>query len=379
MKISLVSETYFPQINGVSRALGRLVDTLLDNGDHIQLIIPDYPEFDTHQVFPERVIPVRLEGMNFPFYKEIKLIFGKGTHIRERLREFDPDVVHIATEGPMGWTTLRNVVKMGYPLVTSFHTNFPDYLTFYKLGWLKGLSWNYLRWFHDRGEITLCPSRSIREQLEQRGLKNVSVWGRGVDCGRFTPARRKIATRRQLGVEDDAVAILYVGRIADEKNLKTLFQALNCLNKTGKPWKMIMVGDGPAKVRLQQQSTNQIYFTGYRKGDDLADIYAAADIFVFPSLTDTFGNVILEGMASGIPAVGFDAPGPRDIIKPQKTGLLVYERTPAALARNLTLLIENPRMRTAMSREARDYALACRWDQINAVVRNAYEAAMVST
>lgn len=212
--------------------------------------------------------------------------------------------------------------------------------------------------------------------MNNGGLKNVAVWGRGVDCERFTPARRKIAMRRQLGVDDDAVAILYVGRIADEKNLNTLFQALNCLNKTAKPWKMIMVGDGPAKVRLQQQSSNQFHFTGYRKGDELADIYAAADIFVFPSLTDTFGNVILEGMASGIPAVGFDAPGPRDIIKPEKTGFLVHERTPAALAQNLALLIENPRMRTAMSREALDYALDCRWDQINGVVREAYETAM---
>lgn len=116
-------------------------------------------------------MPVRLKGINFPFYKEIKLIFGKGAPIRQHLREFAPDVIHIATEGPMGWTALRNVIKLGYPLVTSFHTNFPVYLTFYNLGWLKGLSWNYLRWFHNRGEITLCPSRSIREQLEQRGLE----------------------------------------------------------------------------------------------------------------------------------------------------------------------------------------------------------------
>ncbi|MFO7820680.1 MAG: glycosyltransferase family 1 protein [Lentisphaeria bacterium] len=373
MKITLISETYFPQVNGVSRALGRLVSSLAENGDRVQLIIPQYAEEDIPGSFPDGTQSVRLKGFAFPFYKDVKLIFCRPASIRRYLNKFNPDIVHIATEGPMGWLAMRSMGKLQLPLVTSFHTNFPSYLGFYKLGWLQGVAWKYLRWFHNRGRVTFCPTKSIKEQLEARKFKNVVVWGRGVECERFKPDYRSPEVRRGLGVADEDVALLYVGRIAEEKNLSVLFDAVDRLEGVDIPWKLIMVGDGPARRQLAARAGGKVIFTGYKMGEELASVYASSDCFVFPSLTDTFGNVILEGMASGLPVVGFDAPGPRDIISHGGTGLLVKERTPDALAAGMAKLVKDRELRLQLALNARKYALSCRWDRINGVVRSAYQ------
>lgn len=371
MKITIVSETYFPQINGVSRTLGRLVDCLVEQGDQVQLIIPRYPVPAESQAPQAGDIQRNcLPGFSFPLYREVKIVACRPARVKTLLKTFDPDIVHVATEGPLGWISRHCAVTMHYPLATSFHTNFPDYLAFYKMGWLKTVSWKYLRYFHQAAFVTFCPTTSVKNELQRRGFDKLAIWGRGVDCDRFNPALRNHQLRRRLGLRPHTTAALYVGRIADEKNLALLLDVAQILK--AEDVKLILTGDGPARQRLSEKAGDNVIFTGYKYGHELAQIYASADLFVFPSVTDTFGNVILEGMASGLPAVGFDAPGPRDIIAPNQTGAVVSQRTPGAFAAVLQQLVDAPARRREMSTQAREYALSCRWERINSAVRNAY-------
>lgn len=370
MKISLVSETYFPQVNGVSRALGRLVDHLVECGDEVQLIVPRYAEensADDKQEVERHSFP----SLPMPFYPEIRIVLSSAGGVTEKLRAFQPDIVHIATEGTLGRSALKAVRKLQLPLTTSYHTNFPDYLVYYKCGFLENTAWNYLRKFHNKGKNTFCPSRSIKEILEKNGFDNVIVWGRGVESERFSPEKRSDVVRRKLGAGDNTKLLLYVGRLANEKNLQMLTDAFEALPES-MDCKLVFVGDGPMKPKLEKQNNPDIVFTGYKRGEELAEIYASCDLFVFPSITETFGNVILEGMSAGLPAVGYDAPGPRDIIKDGVTGFVIPEVTAEAMTNAVMKAIGSPDALAKMRIEVRKHACSQTWNAINSVVRDTY-------
>lgn len=375
MHITLVSETYFPQVNGVSRALGKLVGHLIEQGDEIQLLLPRYrqPVKDS-----PRCTRVEFTSIPFPLYKDIRLVFARPATVRRHMLESSPDCVHIATEGPLGYSALKAAEKLGLPLVTSYHTNFCDYLQYYHVGFLKRPAWVYLRSFHNRGHATLGPSRSVCERLETQGFQNVIEWRRGVDCKRFSPLKRDPVLRKSLGVKDNDIMALYVGRIAHEKNLEMLVQAFARLDPALR-CKLVLVGDGPVRKRLENSCPERTVFVGYRHGAELSAYYASADLFVFPSITDTFGNVILESMASGLPAVGFNAPGPRDIIQPGKTGIIAEHVTSEALAQTMTLALADRAALKAMGKQARTYAESQNWDAINSVVRDTYLASITDS
>ena len=372
LRLTLVSETYTPQVNGVSRTLDRLVRYLASRGDRVQLIIPSYEGVSS---VPPTVEKSEWSAFRLPFYKEVLLPVARSATVRRTMEAFCPDIVHIATEGPLGLAALRAARAMGVTTVGSYHTNFAQYLSDYGAGMLEPLSWRYLRWFHNQTCATFCPTPSIRDLLVEKQFDNVRIWGRGVDCGRFDPGKRDPAQRQRLGVGPDDLLIVYAGRLAAEKNLQMLLDAWQMLPRET-PCRLLLIGDGPLRGRLEKMADDRVIFTGYRHGEELARLYACGDLFAFPSLTETFGNVILEAMASGMPAVGFDVPGPRDIIRHEATGLIVNEISAYALGNALLKLSASPNSLRAMGTAARRYAEEQTWDNIHNGLLNDYAEIM---
>jgi len=369
MRIALFTETYFPQINGVSRSLDRLVDHLVTSGDTVRLYIPRYREPLT--IDSPKVTVRSFRSVALPFYREILLPLVSARTLCGELAQFQPDLIHIATEGTLGRAALKASRRFDCPVASSYHTNFSTYLRSYGAGWLESTSWSYLRRFHNATSVTFCPTPSILELLEENGFERVRTWGRGVDSERFHPRLRDAELRRSLGIATDETVLLYAGRLAAEKNLEMLMEAFRRLNGDHRA-RLLFVGDGPLREKLQREAPSGVLFTGYKHGAELAAVYASADLFLFPSLTETFGNVILEGMASGLPAVGFDVPGPKDIIRHCQTGWLVPAVSPSCLAATVETLLDTPEMILRAGREARLYAETQTWPRINDVVRSHY-------
>jgi len=372
MRVSLVTETYFPQVNGVSRTLGELVRHLVERGDEVQLIHPDYGQpadhLGTHLV----------RSINVPFYKELFLPLPPFGSVRRAIDEFRPDLVHIATEATLGLSVLRHVVRRRIATVSSFHTNFDQYSRHYRVGWAGGVIWRYLRWFHNRTRETYVPSRTTIKELEDLGFERLVLWPRGVDGTLFRPDRPgRQQVRQAMGWAPDDLVISYVSRIAPEKNVSYLAEALAIVAARRPDVRILLVGDGPTRGELERRIGSVAKFAGYRTGEDLADHYAASDIFAFASLTETFGNVVLEAMASGMPVVALRAGGVGDTVQPGVTGLLVEPGDPPdRMAEALLSLVTHPDRRLAMAQAARAYATSQTWDAIMGELRNRYELAI---
>lgn len=361
LRISLVTETYFPQINGVSRTLDRLVQHCSEQGDRLQLLIPSYKS-DAAAVVP-RVETCEWWAIPLPFYKEIVIPMVTVKAVTRALADFRPDLVHIATEGLLGWAALRAARRLGIPVVSSYHTHFAQYLENYHAGFLSPLCWQYLRWFHNATLATFCPTETARNLLEGKGFTNVDIWSRGVDSHRFHPGKRDHRLREELGVAHDETLLVYAGRIANEKNLEMLMTAWQALPHKDK-CHLLFIGDGPLRMRLEGRQQPRTLFVGYRYGEELARLYASCDLFVFPSLSETFGNVILEAMASGLPVIGFNVQGPKDIIQNHITGQLVEKIKAESLAAAIEEVLSDPPRMYQMGQSARAYAETCSWQQI---------------
>jgi glycosyltransferase involved in cell wall biosynthesis len=369
MRVTLVTETYFPQVNGVSRTLGELVQFLRENGDQVQLIYPDYGAVvDREQVHTVRSIVL-------PFYRELHLPLPPFGRVYRAIELFQPDVIHIATEATLGWSVLRRALRRRLAVVSSFHTNFDQYSHHYGVGWGRAIIWRYLRWFHNNTRETYVPSETTITELEARGFERLVLWRRGVDSTLFRPNRPgRLDVRRALGWAPEDVVITYVSRIAPEKNVDYLAEALAIVASERPEVRVLLVGDGPSRPALERRLGSIAHFAGYLQGDALSDHYAASDIFAFSSLTETFGNVVLEAMASGLPVVALRAGGVGETVHSGTTGILVDPtEPPASFAAALLRLIENPEQRTAMARAAREYAVSQSWDAIMAGLRERYQ------
>jgi len=368
MRVSLVTETFSPQINGVSRALEELRRHLVDRGDLVQLIHPDYGrplerEHD-HQV---RAIPL-------PFYEELRLPVPPFHRAHEAIDAFRPDLMHIATPALLGLSALRHAKRRAIPTVSSFHTNFDLYAASYGIGWTAGAIRRYLRWFHNRTLATHVPSRAAKDRLEQLGFKRLVLWPRGVDSALFRPDRPgRFAIRRALGWSADDLVIAHVGRLAREKNIGFLASELEIVAASRPGVRLLIVGDGPSRPKMEKRLAGAARFVGFRSGEDLADHYAAGDLFAFASRTETFGNVTLEAMASGMPVVALRAGGVADIIEPGATGLLVDpDSPPRALAESLIRLVDDAERRRRMARMARAFAESQSWSAVMEELRGSY-------
>jgi phosphatidylinositol alpha 1,6-mannosyltransferase len=375
MRVTLVTETYFPQVNGVSRTLNQLVRHLGAAGDQVQLIHPDYGA----PAEPGAAHPVR--SIVLPFYKELHLPLPPFGGVHRAIDAFRPDLVHIATEAMLGLSVLRHASRRGYPVVSSFHTNFDQYSAHYRVGWAGGTIRRYLRWFHNRTRETYVPSRTTIAELRARGFERLVLWPRGVDGRLFRPDRPGRETvRRALGFGPDDVVVGYVGRIAAEKNVGYLTEALAQVAAARPEVRLLFAGDGPARAEVERRMGRYARFVGYRSGEDLADHYAAADLFAFTSLTETFGNVILEAMASGLPIVALRAGGVADIVQPGVTGVLIEpDSPPAQFARAVMRLTDDADDRRRTSESARAYALSQTWGAIMGSLRRRYLAIVAAT
>ena len=374
MRVSLVTETYFPQVNGVSRTLGELVRHLVERGDEVQLIHPNYGQAPTH---PNAHL---VRSINVPFYKELYLPLPPFGSVRRAIDAFRPDVVHIATEATLGLSVLRHVLRRRIPTVSSFHTNFDQYSRHYRVGWAGGTIWRYLRWFHNRTRETYVPSRTTIRGLEDLGFERLVLWPRGVDGTLFRPDRPgRQQVRQALGWAPEDLVISYVSRIAPEKNVSYLADALAIVAARRPDVRILFVGDGPTRGELERRIGSIAKFAGYRTGEDLANHYAAGDIFAFTSLTETFGNVVLEAMASGMPVVALRAGGVGDTVQTGITGLLVEsDAPPERMADAVLSLVADPDRRLAMADAARAYATSQTWDAIMGELRNRYRGAIAA-
>ncbi|MBV9840597.1 MAG: glycosyltransferase family 1 protein [Sphingomonadaceae bacterium] len=290
MKLAIVSDAWAPQVNGVVRTLTTTAERLTARGHAVETVTPD--QF--------RTIPC-------PTYPEIRLALGARGKVAGRLGRFAPDAVHIATEGPLGWAARRWCLGTGMPFTTSFHTRFPDYLAV-RTRLPADLFWPLLRRFHGPASATFAATASLREELKGRGLPNTHIWARGVDLALFSPDNPPLPELAGLA----GPIQLYVGRIAPEKNIEAFLAS-------GAPGNKVVVGDGPARAELARRFPETL-FLGPLHGSRLASAYASADVFVFPSRTDTFGLVMIEALASGVPVAAYPVPGPLDIIGPGGCG-----------------------------------------------------------
>ena len=370
MRLTLVTETFAPQVNGVSRTLGQLVNHLERAGDTVQVIHPDYgkpPAGPDHHLVRSRPLP---------FYREVSVPLPPFGAVHRAIDAFRPDVIHVATEATLGLSSLRRALRRRVPVVSSFHTNFDQYCDHYRLGWAKGAAWRYLRWFHNRTRETYVPSRATIADLEARGFERLVLWPRGVDGTLFRPDRPgRAKVREALGFGPDDVVIGHVSRLAPEKNVSYLAQALRAVGEARPDVRFLFVGDGPARAELEQEMGPNARFVGYQGGEDLADHYAAADLFAFASLTETFGNVVLEALASGLPVVAVRAGGVGEIGRSGETGILVEPSSPPSQMANALLgLVDSPALRHEMAESARAYALDQTWAAIMGRLRDRYLA-----
>jgi glycosyltransferase involved in cell wall biosynthesis len=304
-----------------------------------------------------------LFGLPLPFYSQLRIGLASPMRLIRLLRPARPDLIHIATEGCLGLATLVAARWLNRPVATSFHTNFDQYLGHYGLAFFQHLARSYLRWFHNRTAITLVPSRSTRYKLEESGFERVGIWSRGVDGQFFHPRHRDEAFRRELGLWPTDLLLLYVGRLAPEKNLTALLDAYRTLQMHLEPalrervW-LALIGDGPLADKIRGSRLPRLLLPGFQTGLPLARWYASADVFAFPSRSETFGNVTLEAMASGLPVVAFDCPEMRERITPGQDGLLAT--LSEGLAPSLELLCRKDELRRRLSTTAQQ--TAARWD-----------------
>jgi glycosyltransferase involved in cell wall biosynthesis len=374
LRLALVTETYPPEINGVAMTTGRLVEGLLRRRHQIQLIRPRQRPDDApaqRGVYEE----ILAHGVPIPRYGDLKL----GLPAKQRLTRLwsvrRPDVVHVVTEGPLGWSAVAAARKLRLPVVSDFHTNFHSYSRHYGLGWLRQPISGYLRRFHNKSDATLVPTAAMQHELLRQGYRNVQVVARGVDTALFNPARRSDALRASWGAGPKDLVVAYVGRLAPEKNLRLLVEAMAAILGRQPAARLLLVGDGPARRALEAEHP-RFLFAGMRTGEDLATHYASADLFLFPSLTETFGNVAAEALASGLPVVAFDYAAAAQLVRHESNGLLAPCGDDASFVAAALRIAGDAALRETMRGAARASVEHMDWDLIVQHLEAAFEHAI---
>lgn len=362
MKISLVTETYPPEVNGVAMTLSRLVHGLVNRGHTLQVIRPRQHNHDAGAE-AERMMELTVPGAAIPRYEGLRFGFPAKNRLMRLWKNDRPEIIHVATEGPLGWSAIRAAAALGIPVVSSFHTNFHVYGKHYGYGGLIRMALTWLRYVHNKTRRTFVPSEDVRQMLEKSGFQNTAILGRGVDTGLFSPERRSSQLREQWGVDENTPVVIYVGRIASEKNIPLCVEAFNAMKQVRPDLKFVLVGDGPERKRLEQQHPD-FYFCGLRRGEDLAAHYASADLFLFGSVTETFGNVVTEAMASGIPALAFNYAAPQQYITSGQNGITVPFGDERAFVDAAADLAGNVPAWKTMGEAARKTALTISWDAV---------------
>ncbi|MBH0163526.1 glycosyltransferase family 1 protein [Fictibacillus sp. 7GRE50] len=362
MKLALFSDTFHPQINGVARTLKRFTSYLETNGVDYKVIMPsfeDVQETEGKQYYAMKSLPLFL-------YPECRLAIPQFKALNDELNTFKPDLLHIATPFNIGLFGMRYGKKESIPMVASYHTHFDRYLAYYHLDFLSPLLWRYLQWFHKPFEKIFVPSEETRKILYTKSFTSIEIWSRGVDCMMFTPQNRDFHVREEYKITQKYI-FLFVGRLAPEKNLNILKEMIDKLpSPLSENVHWLIVGDGPSRRDVEQWETeySNVTCAGYLSGEDLARVYASADLFVFPSSTETFGNVVLEAAASGLPAIVSDSGGVAEIVQDGVTGRICKAREADSFIQNIVSIMEDPMLLGSMKRKARNYAMTQSWSAI---------------
>jgi len=310
MRYAIVSETYPPEVNGVALTVQALEHGLRDRGHEVSLLRPR----QAGESAPADAAQVLLRGVPLPRYPGLRFGLPAMRRLLSAWRARPPDAIYAATEGPLGWSALRAARRLGIPAATGFHTRFDAYMRDYGAAFLEQAALRWMRRFHNRADATLVPTRELQAFLEARGFDNVVRLPRAVDTVLFDPRRRDPALRAHWGVDADAPVAVHVGRVAAEKNLELAMRAFRALQQVRPDARFLWVGDGPERARLARENPDFV-FCGVQRGEALARHFASADLFVFPSRSETFGNVTLEALASGVPTVAFDYGAAREHLR----------------------------------------------------------------
>ncbi len=362
LRIAVVTETYPPEVNGVAMTLGRIVDGLQLRNHQIQLIRPRQHAGDVPQ--PTATFTEHLQrGIPLPRYEGLKMGLPAKTALTKLWARQRPDVVQIATEGPLGWSALAAANKLRLPVASDFHTNFHSYSSHYGLGLLRRAIVAYLRKFHNKAAVTLVPTDGIRRELEASGYENIEIVGRGVDTQLFHPGRRDAALRARWQADDNTPVALYVGRLAAEKNLALVFDAYDAMRTAQPATRLVLVGDGPERARWQAKRPDAI-FCGTQIGEALAAHYASGDVFLFPSLTETWGNVTIEAMASGLAVVAYDCAAAEEMIRHGENGLKAAPDDATAFKQRAADTVTDRALQRRLGAAARARAAQLSWDAI---------------
>ena len=380
LRIAFVTETYPPEVNGVAMTLAELVRRLQARQHQISLIRPrqghERVGEKSHQPLkslqvdqtspPDGGLPIEeflVHGVQIPRYSQLRMGLPAKRFLIRQWTLQRPDVVHIATEGPLGWSALQAARRLKLPVSTDFRTNFHAYSGHYGLRWLYRPIMGYLRTFHNLAHRTTVPTKTLLAQLAASGFERLAVVARGIDAERFNPRHRCEALRAQWGLTEGDFAVLYVGRLAAEKNLDGLAIAFEAIERANPRARLILVGDGPMRAALQSRLPKAL-FCGQQMGHDLARCYASADLFLFPSKTETFGNVTVEAMASGLPVVAFTDGAALELVRTDENGASVDLADDAGYVSEATRLALNAAACQRMGVAARATALQLDWETI---------------
>lgn len=372
LRVALFTGNYNYIKDGVALTLNRLVAFLEKRGIPVLVFAPvaEQPAFDS----VGELVPV--PSFAIPTRKEYRIATGFPKAQRARLAAFRPTLFHIAVPDILGYQALKLAEQWNVPVVASYHTRYDTYLRFYGLGLLERLGQRYMRNFYNRVRRVYPPSESMAEIIRSEGQsQHVEVWARGVDSELFSPEKRDMAWRRALGIADDEVAISFAGRLVKEKNTAVYMRVMNMLAGRGLRVRPLVIGDGPEMAVMKAGLKNGV-FAGFLHGEDLARAYASSDVFFFPSESETFGNVTLEAMASGLPAVNAIASGSNSLVIEGETGYLVSAADDAGLAARLEALVRDEARRKRMGDAARARALTFSWDAILSGLLDSYRTVL---
>lgn len=363
LHIALVTETWRPEINGVAMTLGRMTDGLRHLGHRFTLVRPrqhanDLPATETN------LREVLVAGCPIPGYRGLRFGLPAKARLLKAWRADRPHIIQVATEGPLGASAIAAARELDIPVVSEFHTNFHAYSRHYGFGWLEGLVAMHLRRLHNKSAVTLAPTFAVARELTDAGYRTVRVVSRGVDIALFNPQRRSKALRAQWGVSDEQLVVTYVGRLAAEKNLLLVTQAFAAIRELHSNARLLFVGDGPLRTQLQRSDATYI-FAGMRREEDLAAHYASADLFLFPSLTETFGNVTLEALASGLGVVAYDCAAANELIRNGDNGRVVPGNHNDAFIAAALELARNPAMLATLRERAHTSVRHLDWGHIS--------------
>ena len=371
LRVAIFTGNYNHIRDGVSLTLNRLVGFLESKDIPVIVFGPtvDEPAFDHNGEL------VAIPSVPMPGRPEYRVTVGFPDSAQRRLEEFNPTLVHLATPDVLGFRAMRWAQANDIQIVSSYHTHFTSYLKYYNLNMLELLGWKYLVWFYSQCKHIYVPSPSMADELNEKGItEGIRIWARGVYTDRFHPDKRDLEWRRSIGIQDDEKVVSFVSRLVWEKDLQTFVDVVKKLGSSVKP---LVVGDGPARKELETMLP-EAHFTGFITDDELYRAYASSDIFLFPSDTETFGNVTLEAMSSGLPCVVADATGSRSLVESGVNGYLAPPRDTKEFAACVNKIAQDDELREKMGKAARQKALVYSWENVNSKLLENYKEALES-